>query len=546
MLSGFNPNEIEDLEGARQAIMALLNLVEEMQQENQELRAEVQRQRDEINRLKGEQGKPDIKANKAKDKEHSSEKERRTPKSWRKGRKVNNIHIDREEMLTVDKDELPADAQFKGYEETVVQDIRLETDNVRFLKEKYHSPSEGRVYLAPLPAGYVGEFGPGVRSLILTLYYASGMTEPKIEEMLSHIGISISAGQVSNLLIKGKERWHEEKEAVWHAGLASTTWQHIDDTGTRVNGENQYCHIVCNPYFSAYFTHPGKGRLTVIQILQSGQRLDFLLNQQTASWLDIFNTPMWVQRRVATWPQNQVLTYAQMDELLQRDATTLNEQQQTRVLEAAALTAYHEQDNIPIISTLLSDDAPQFQHITQEQALCWIHEGRHFKKLTPFVDFHRQLLDDFQRDFWNLYHQLQRYRENPSPAQADCLRADFEMLFSATTGYQALDQRIAKTLAKQERLLLVLDQPEVPLHNNPAELAVRQRVRKRTISFGPRTDDGAAAWDTFNTLNETAKKLGVNFYAYIHDRVSGNRRLPSLASLILHQSDSNPQEAIPY
>ena len=208
MLSGFNPETIQDLEGARHAIAALLNLVETLKQENQELRAEVQRLRDEINRLKGEQGKPEIKADKPKD--HSSEKERRKPKGWHKGNKIDRIVIHREQKLFVDKSELPEDAQFKGYEETVVQDIRLTTDNVCFVKEKYYSPSQRRTYIAPLPAGYEGEFGPGVRALVLTLYYASGMTEPKIEEFLGHIGVSISAGQVSNLLIKNQDAWHRE------------------------------------------------------------------------------------------------------------------------------------------------------------------------------------------------------------------------------------------------------------------------------------------------------------------------------------------------
>ncbi len=98
------------------------------------------------------------------------------------------------------------------------------------------------------------------------------------------------------------------------------------------------------------------------------------------------------------------------------------------------------------------------------------------------------------------------------------------------------DKRIAKTKAKKEELLLVLKYPEMPLHNNPAELGARQRVRKRDVSFGPRTKDGVQAWDTFMTLAETAKKLGVNFYAYVYDRVSESYEMPSLAKMIRQQA----------
>jgi hypothetical protein len=79
---------------------------------------------------------------------------------------------------------------------------------------------------------------------------------------------------------------------------------------------------------------------------------------------------------------------------------------------------------------------------------------------------------------------------------------------------------------------MVLDYPDIPLHNNPAELGARQRVRKRDVSFGPRTDEGAAAWDTFQTLAATAQKLGVSFFAYVFDRVADLRALPALADLI--------------
>ena len=61
-------------------------------------------------------------------------------------------------------------------------------------------------------------------------------------------------------------------------------------------------------------------------------------------------------------------------------------------------------------------------------------------------------------------------------------------------------------------------------------------MRKRDVSFGPRTRDGAKAWDTFMTLAETATKLGVSFYHHIYDRVSGAYQMPSLADLIAEQA----------
>ena len=548
MLTDFDPDAIQDLDSARTAIRALLNLVEELHTENQVLHKEVAELRDEVNRLKGEQGRPQVRSNKEKDakQDHSSEQERRRTKRWRKGSKHNQIRIDREERLYVEKSQLPADAEFKGYTECIVQDLQIRTDTIRFVKEKYYSAQERLTYIAPQPAGYEGQFGPGLRSLVTTLYYAGGMTEPKISEFLAQVGVSISAGQISNLLIKDQVEWHAEKDAVWQAGLASSEWQHMDDTATRVDGENQHCHILCNPLYTAYFTRPGKDRLTLIHLLQGTETLQLLLNQRTRFWLERFQTPQWAQRNLADWPQNQLLDPDQLMAWVDHElAGRLNAQQQARILEAAALTAYHTQTETPIIPILLTDDAPQFQHLTPHQALCWIHEGRHYKKLTPYLTYHQQLVDNFLIQFWYYYRQLQSYRDAPDPSLADQLRADFDSLFNTVTGYDQLDKRIAKTLTKKKRLLLVLDHPSLPLHNNPAELGVRQRVRKRNISFGPRSSDGVAAWDTFMTLTETAKKLGVSFYEYVFDRISRTYRLPSLAELIRRLPDHSIQDLVP-
>lgn len=167
MLDDLDLTSIQD-EHIRQCIVMLLNLVEDLQQDNRALREENQRLRDEINRLKGEQGKPTIKAGTKPEtpppRDHSSERERHRPKAWTKGHKLEQITIDREEVLRVNPALLPPDAEFKGYEPVVVQDIRIQTDNVRFLKEKFYSASAGKTYLAELPPGYEGEFGPGLRA----------------------------------------------------------------------------------------------------------------------------------------------------------------------------------------------------------------------------------------------------------------------------------------------------------------------------------------------------------------------------------------------
>jgi hypothetical protein len=533
MRNDFDPNQIED-EGARQAIVGLMNLVEELKQENGRLREEVQRLRDENRRLKGEQGQPQIKAGKKKASNHSSEAERHQAKGWRKGSKVDQIKIDREEKLMVERTSLPADAEFKGYEAVVVQDLSIKPDNIRFLKEKFYSASERMSYSAPLPAGYQGQFGPGIRALVLVQYYSSGMSEPKIQEFLENFGVQISAGQISNLLTQNHGAWHHEKEAIYQAGLSSSGWQHIDETGTRVDGANHFCHIVCNPLYTAYFTRPHKDRLTVISLLQNRLDLQFLLNRQTISRLADFASPQWVQRTVSQWPQATLLTQAQIKALVERDLARLNAQQQARVYEAAALSAYDQQTVVPIVPILMSDEARQYEAVTPEQALCWVHEGRHYKKLSPYLAFHQQQHTAFLTRFWEFYHHLQDYRANPTPDQAQALRTDFDTLFSTQTGYAALDTLIAKTKSKQDKLLKVLDYPDIPLHNNPAELAARQRVRKRDVSFGPRSDEGVAAWDTFMTLAETAKKLGVSFFAYVYDQVTQTHALPTLASLI-HQ-----------
>ena len=538
MMEDINLDAIQE-ENARELVERLLNMVEGLNTEVGELRTENQRLRDENSRLKGEQGKPNIKGNKrprGPKGDHSSEAERHQGRQRHKRKKKDSLVIHREEVLKVDPERLPADAQLKGYEKVVVQDLSLRAENVLFYKEKYYSAAEKKSYVAEMPAGYQGQFGPGIKSLILTLYFGVGTSEPKIQKFLEHVGVQISRGEVSNLLIEKQDGFHAESEAVYDAGLRSSPWQQTDHTATRVDGQNQHCQVVCNPVYTSYHTRPLKDRLTVLDVLRQGRERIFRLNQEALDYLEDVPLSKAARRILPKWRSEKVLDEAAFVTLLDLALPNMNIQQRTAILGAAAVAAYHAEKGVPIVDTLLCDQAAEFHWLTRAIMLCWVHDGRAYKKLEPVVALHRKQLEDFRKSYWEYYHWLLAYCEKPSPKKRTRLEAQFDQLLATHTGYYDLDQRIEKTRTQKDSLLQVLEHPELPLHNNASELAVRQRVRKRDVSFGPRAKLGVQAWDTFMTLADTCRKLKVSFYAYIHDRVSQTKQIPPLDTLVTQRA----------
>jgi hypothetical protein len=524
-------------EGTRAVLRALLNLVEELRTEVETLRTENQRLRDENARLKGGNGRPTIRPGKSAGgpTDYSSEQERRaTPAAWQKRGKQDRVRIDRTERVAVDPTLLPPDAEFKGYDRVVVQDLVLRTDTVAFELEIWYSASEQRSYRARRPVGYdVGTFGPHLRTLVVTLAYAGGMSETKIHALLEAHGIVIAAGTVSALLTAGRTAFEAEAHEVLEAGLASMPYQHLDDTSTRVNGEGWYCQILCNELYTAYQTTPGKDRRTIVEVLRGGRPAAYRYDREAERHLAFLGLSATAQAQVrAALVPEQTLDEAGLTDLLDGPLARLGSRQREQVREALAVAAYLADPAWPVVRTLICDDAPQVRAITPELALCWIHEGRHFKQLTPYLPQHQAALAAILTQFWAYYHELLAYREQPTPAERTRLDARFDALFGTVTGYQALDRRLALTLDKKPELLLVLAHPELPLHNNPAELGARQRVRKRDVSFGPRSPAGAAAWDAFMTLAATTAKLSVDFAAYVRDRFTRAGQIPPLADLI--------------
>lgn len=476
----------------QQILSQLLNHIEVLTTELEKVKKENQDLRDEIARLKGGKGKPKIKPNRTDnekdetDKDNSDEEEgpankkKRRPKSEKnsKNRKPRNerITIDREETVTLDRSELPDDVKVHGYREVTIQNIKFETDNIRYRLEKLYSESTGKYYEADLPEGRTGQsYGSGLEAFVLMLYFQLRVTENKIHQLLTSIGIVISEGQISNIIIKKHlDKFTKEREEIVSAGLESSSHQQTDDTGARENGINQHTIFLGNRYYSSYFTKRYKNRETMKNLLH--------------------------------------------------------------FLEEPSENEEGSKEFRDFVDILIADDAPQFHDITALRGLCWWHEVRLFEKLHPVFDNHQELLDDFTGMVWDYYEGLENYKKNPSEEFKEKLSAEFDDLFSTHTGYDDVDHRIKLTAKKKPYLLLVLDYPEIPLDNNLSERGLRKVVIKRKISNGTRVKDGTKAWDVFLSILETCEKNYINFYAYLRDRISSTYKMPSLASVLLERS----------
>ena len=522
----------------REVVRQLLNIIETLVAENAALRAENQQLRDEVARLKGSSGKPDIKPSvKPPPSDHSSEAERQTRTPRGKPKKNATLTVTREERRTVDPATLPPDARFNGTREYIAQNLIFHVEVIRFLREEWFVPSTNTTILAPLPPGYRGGFSPSLQTLIPALGYdTTNVSQPALLHFLRTMGVSIGAGTIARLLADSTGRWAEEADAIHQAGLASGPWVATDQTSTRVDGHNEVCHVVGNALFTSYHTRPGGTRQDVLRVLW-GQELCFRLNNEAVAWLEATSLPAPLRTRLLlALPWERDLSRAEFAAQLTAAGITLGRQQLQQVGDALAVAAYHAQTSVPIVAWLLSDDATVYDHLADGHGLCWVHDWRHYAKLRPVVASHLRELQAYRTQYWELYRALVAYRQGPSEAERTRLTEAFERLVHYETGYDALKERIGKTADKRAQLLAVLELPDIPLHNNDMELAARRRVRKRDVSFGPQSRAGARAWDTFQTIAATAAKLGVGLFHYLRDRLVSPETTPSLAERIAERS----------
>ena len=427
---------------------------------------------------------------------------------------------------------LPPGAAFLRYEPVIVQDLIVYRWNTRFWRARYSLPGGGS-RLVPLPPGYCGQFGPGVKTLALSLNSAANVTIPLLERFFQQAGLR---GQTSRFLTEGLEELTAEMEAAVRAAVTQQPWLQIDDTRSGVRTEHGCCHVLGNDLATFYVTTDTGDRRSVIAALFLGAPVTYCLDARAFAAMERWGVPLYVQERLEAQAEFAPTSERAFTQWLDLRFPTLGAEPREQVLTAAALAGYHAQSGVPIAQSLLSDDAALFRGLTDEQGLCWVHDFRHYLELVPQWAMHERQFTRFKKRYWKLYRGLLRYKKAPTEQQAAQLEAEFDRLVDESQAPQFLAECIARTRKNKQKLLLVLKHPDLPLHNNAMELAVRWRVRKRDVSFGPVSAAGRRAWDTLQSLRGTLEKVGVSCWAFLHDRVHRTGKIPPLPELIAQKA----------
>jgi hypothetical protein len=517
------PPDIDHLSAAE-----LKALVVELLDRVSDLGRTVIAQREEIARLKGLKGRPDIKPGKPSGMERANPSKPWSPPGRGGGKTAKRV-IHEERIV---KAAPPEGSRFKGYENFVVQDLVLRPHNVRYRRERWLT-ADGRTIIAPLPCGVVGHFGGELRRFVMIQHIQGQVTVARLLAQLRSIGVEVSKRQVMRMLIDNQQGFIDEARDVLRAGLETAAWISVDDTGARHKGVNGVCTQIGNDHFAWFGTTGSKSRLNFLELLRAGHA-DYVVDGQALAYMRKRGLPEPLIVRLAANRNKRFTDTAAWTAHLQR--LGLDELALTcdpiRIATEGAVFASLGAHGFLGRGVIVSDDAGQFN--VGRHALCWVHAERLVHKLETFTDHARQAQQAVRELIWGFYRDLIVYKRQPSASGGRALSARFDVIFKRRTGFGKLDHLLKRLYANKAELLTVLDRPEIPLHTNGSENDIRCQVTKRKISGGTRSDQGRDCRDAFLGLAKTCAKLGLSYWDYLGDRLNipNLPPIPSLPGLV--------------
>ena len=493
----------------------------------------IQALRDEVAQLKGEKGKPTIKPSQL-DKKTTNESDEEDKKSDKKragsDKRKKTAQLDIHETKKIVAENVPLGSTFKGYKTYVVQGLVIQSHNIEYQIERWQTP-EGTYVEGQLPACVKGHFDTELVSFILYQYHQCHVTQPLLLEQLREYGVDISSGQLNRLLMEGYDDFHSEKEELLSTGLEISPYIQVDDTGARHQGHNGVCTHIGNDLFAWFKSTGSKSRINFLTLLRAGDT-HYHVTEAALSYMKA--------QGLAATPLNAL---CDADECVLADEVAwvkhLNSLEiirprHVRIATEGALLGCLVAQGIPPDLVILSDDAGQFNVLLH--ALCWVHAERTIHKIIPFNDAQKVAVDTIRQQIWDLYKALKADKQHPCPQSKARIIRWFDELFQTKTCYMTLNLALRRLYQNKRELLLVLERPEIPLHNNASESDIREYAKRRKVSGGTRSEAGRKSRDTFISLKKTCRKLGISFWFYLKDRRSGTNKIPRLSDLMRHKA----------
>ena len=185
-----------------------------------------------------------------------------------------------------------------------------------------------------------------------------------------------------------------------------------------------------------------------------------------------------------------------------------------------------------------SDGARQFDVF--DHAQCWLHAARPLEKVIPVNEQQVNAQYWCLSWFWDIYRDLKAFKAEPSEAKDNMIRQGFDSLVHTQTCCTGLQEALGGLEVIRKELLLVLNDPTLPLHNNLSESQIREHVKRRKISGGTRSEAGRQCRDTFASLKKTCRQHGLSFWGYLTDRLNGTCLFPRLGGVIEYVSCWQP------
>ena len=511
----------------------LYDLIERLHSQLREKSKQLEEAQAEIRRLKDLPKKPDLKPSELdKPKQSPSKKgNKKRPGSEKVSKKADlKIHEERK----VKAKDVPPGWQFKGYKPYIIQDLIIRANNINYQREVWQSPDGKQTLVASLPVHLQGkQFGATLQGYLLHQYYECGVSQPLLSTSLKDYGVLISKGQISNVLIEDKEKFHEEKTSLLAKAIELGEQLRTDDTGARHKFKNGYCNCINSDLFTYFTTTYSKSRINFLEILRLN-RTNYEINEAALAYAQKENLPpKYYHVLEDSYNTNQgsfknkaaLTTYFQSHNWTAKYAIRTI----TEALLIGALVAH----GFNLDTLIHSDGAGQFNLFAH--SLCWKHAERPLVKLVCYNEVQQQLLNQKKEKFWLLYQALKQYKESPNKALIPVLNKQFDQLCEPVLNYASLNQVLEELKVKKDKLLLVLYRPQSSLHNNDSERDIREYVKRRKISAGTRSDNGKKARDTFLSLKKTCRKLGVSFWDYLIERLTNKGHIQPL-SLIMEQA----------